>query len=104
MPFSYFYNYQVTFITQDYTFDDESGFYDNSDDSSVTVDCDVQPLDSKIDIDETGKLINANYKLFCDPNSAITENCKCTYDDVDYSVTQITRWDDYFIVYIKAVK
>lgn len=103
MAFDYFYTKQATFTISEYTLDD-SGFYEDSEESTVTVNCDVQPLDSKIDIDETGKLIDATYKIFCDCNTSITEDSKCTYDDNDYSVTKITKWDDYYIVYIRAVK
>ena len=94
----------ITIKPLDSTLDDDSGFYTINENNSFDVSCDVQPLDSKVDIDETGKLIDAEYKVYCDRNSAINENCNIVFDSVTYSITKMTRWDDYFILYIKAVK
>ena len=100
---NWFYNKTITFQKNINTFDDETGMYSQSASETITVCCDVQPLDTQTDIDESGKLINANYKVYCDSNSFITSDCMVTYNDKQYKIEKITDWDYYYIVFIKAV-
>lgn len=103
--FNYFYSKTVTFSKSGSALNELTGMFEiSASNDTLTVDCDVQPLDTKIDIDTTGKLIDAEYKIFCDSDSFITANCQVEYKSAIYSITKITDWDDYLIVYIKAVK
>ena len=107
MPCS-FYNKTVTIQKQISEYDSTTGLYGDSVSSSITVDCDVQPLNAIIDLDETGKLIDAKYKVFCDIDDFITADCTVTYNQEDYFITKLATWDNsrigYMLIYIKAVK
>lgn len=71
--------------------------------SSFTVDCDVQPVDtSSVDAD-AGVVIDAKYKVFMDKNSNVFNTSCIVYNDVEYRIVKIITWDDYMILYIKAV-
>ena len=85
------------------SYDDTTGLYSRAETETITVNCNVQPLDTKTDLDEHGKLIDAEYKIYCDSNSFITSDCMVTYNDKQYKIEKITDWDYYYIVYIKAV-
>lgn len=100
----WFYDKQITFGKSISEYDASTGLYSDDTTGIITVACDVQPLNTKTDLDETGKLIDANYKVFCDSSDFITADCAVTYRDTDYSIVKVIDWDDYFIVYIKAVK
>ena len=100
---NWFYNKTITFQKVINAYDDETGMYSRSESETITVCCDVQPLDTQTDIDESGKLINANYKVYCDSNSFITNDCTAHYNGNEYAIEKLTDWDDYFIIYIRAV-
>lgn len=100
---NWFYNKTITFRKDVNTYNEDTGMYAHTENETITVCCDVQPLDTKTDLDETGKLINAQYKVFCDSNTFITLDCIVHYDGAQYQVVKITNWDDYYIVYLLAV-
>lgn len=103
-----FYDKQITFANTISEYDSASGLYGKTTTQSKTVMCDVQPLNAIIDLDETGKLIDATFKVFCDIDSFITADCSVIYNQENYSITKFAVWDDpvigYMIIYIKAVK
>ena len=99
----YFFDKQVTITKNTNTYDDETGMYSRAETDTITINCNVQTLDTKIDLDEHGKLIDAQYKIYCNSNSFITSDCTVTYNCKDYVITKITDWDYYYIVYIRAV-
>ena len=99
----WYYDKQITIRKKANTYDDVTGMYSRTGSDTITVNCNVQSLDTKIDLDEHGKLINAEYKIFCDSNSFIDDTCVVTYKDKDYKVVKITDWDYYYVVYIRAV-
>lgn len=99
----WFYDKQATITKNTNSYDDTTGLYSRAETETITVNCNVQPLDTKTDLDEHGKLIDAEYKIYCDSNSFITSDCKVTYSNKDYIIEKITDWDYYYIVFIKAV-
>lgn len=99
----WFFDKQATITKNTNSYDAETGLYSRAETETITVNCNVQPLDTKTDIDEHGKLIDAEYKIYCDSNSFITSDCMVTYNDKQYKIEKITDWDYYYIVYIKAV-
>lgn len=101
----WFYTKELTLKKRNSTLDDDSGFYvKNKTESSKTIICDVQPIDVTKDFDEAGKLIDAQYKVYCDIDSFITTNCRVIYHDTEYMIKKIIEWDDYLNLFIKAVK
>ena len=99
----WFYDKIITITTNTSVYDAETGLFDNAENVTLTIPCDIQPLDTKIDVDNLGKLIDAEYKIYCDPNNNINTKCNVTYKGNDYNLVKITDWDDYYILYIKAV-
>ena len=69
----------------------------------ISIDCDVQPLGNEKIYDDTGTLIQAEYQIFCDPNKNIHTHSKVIYKEKEYKISKITDWDDYYILYLKAV-
>ena len=100
----WFYTKSAVFTNTISALDATTGLYGVTTSQPVTVDCDVQPLNTTKDLDETGKLIDANYKIFCDKSSAITMDSSVAYNGQDYTIAKISDWDDYLIVYIKGVR
>ena len=100
---NWFYTKEITIRKNNNTYDDETGMYSRNETQTITISCDVQPLDTKVDIDEHGKLINAEYKIFCDADNFINDSCLVNYNGKDYKIEKLTDWDDYFILYIRAV-
>lgn len=101
---SWFYTKQAIFTNTISALDTTTGLYGVTTSQPVTVDCDVQPLNTTKDLDETGKLIDANYKIYCDKEDYITMDSRVTYNGEEYTISKIVDWDDYLIVYIKVVK
>lgn len=99
----YFFDKQVTISKNTNAYDENTGMYSRAESETITINCNVQPLDTKTDLDESGKLIDAQYKIYCDSNSFITSDCMVTYNGKDYVIQKITDWDYYYIVYIRAV-
>lgn len=99
----WFYTKEITLTKNVNAYDETTGMYSRNTTESITISCDVQPLDTEIDIDDNGKLINAQYKIFCDSDSFINDSCAVTYNSKNYKIEKLTDWDDYFILYIRAV-
>ena len=99
----WFYDKEIQIGTRNGGLDEDTGLYSKGELESFTINCDVQPLDTTKDVDESGKLIDAQYKVFCDVDSDINIHSEITYKDDLYSIVKITDWDDYLILYIKAV-
>lgn len=100
--FSDFYNKQITLISET-AGDMVGGRYKKGETTSKTIDCDVQPADRTKTYSEYGFVTEAAYTVFCDPDKDITEGKTVTYNEVDYTIEKLIDWDDYYILYLKAV-
>lgn len=101
----WWYDKSITFIKQVSNLND-SGFFGKSETENITVPCDVQPLNlsrDAVEYDDAGKVIEADLRVFCDPDSFINTNCKAVYNGVTYEIVKISDWDDYYIIFIKGV-
>lgn len=100
----YFNDKQITIRKCNSGLNEETGLFNSVSYKSIDIDCDIQPIDTQKDFDDNGKLIDAQYKLFCDNNSFINIHCEVIYKNTVYNITKITDWDNYLIIYIKAVE
>ena len=101
---NWFYTKTATFRKRNSELNETTGMFDKCvNDTFISVACDVQPLDITVDKDENGKLINAQYKIFCDSDNFITSHCTVTYNNKSYVIEKITDREDYYIVYIREV-
>lgn len=83
--------------------DESTGLYNKGETETFSIPCDVQPTGHGKNFDDAGALIDAEYTIFCDPNDSINEHLTVTYKGDDYTILKIVDWDDYLIIYIKAV-
>jgi len=101
---NWFYNYQISVTKQVNEYDSITGLFDRADSVVIhNIPCDIQPLDVTVDIDTSGKLIDANYKIYLDADPTIDTNCKVSFNNQNFSIVKITDWTDYYILYVKAV-
>jgi len=99
----WFYDKNVTFKCDDGYIDNDGNYITNQT-GELTVACDVQPMDIEVVIkDKMGGFISAEYKVFCDANELIKDCNIAIYNDKEYEIIKITDWDDFYIVYLKAV-
>lgn len=105
----WFYTESVTFNVKGGSIDNNTGLYiPDSKTQSFTTRCNIQPIDTTKDFDENGKLIDAEFKVFCQPNELITLNATVDYNGANYTITKMDKWKsemtEYVIVFIKEVK
>ena len=101
---NWFYDKQVTFqCVRSGKIGDDGLYNANETIETLTVNCDVQPVSHDDLVDDSGQYLDAQYKVYCDADSFIKGCSTLIYKDVAYSIKQVIDWDDYFIVFIKAV-
>ena len=93
----YFYDKSVTVVNAS-TATYNRGILVKGEDTTSTIDCDVQPTNKIKMLKEYGIETDAEYTMYCDVNSDIKLSSKITYNDVSYDVYKIIKWDDYMIV------
>ena len=99
----WWYDYTIEIVTTSDSYDDDTGLYTEGEETTISIPCDVQPKGNELVYDDTGKLIEYTYQVYCDPNAAITKNISVRYNNQFFTVEKITPWDDYCILYIRAV-
>lgn len=66
--------------------------------------CDVQPTNYKQFYSEYGYSIDSEYTVFCDVDTDLKAGEIVIYNNNDYSIDKLVDWDDYYILYLKAVQ
>ena len=93
---NFFYDKSVTVVNSTATYD--RGILKKGEDTTSTIDCDVQPTNKIKMLKEYGIETDAEFTMYCDVNSDIKLSSKIIYNDVSYDVYKIINWDDYMIV------
>lgn len=107
MDFSYFNNKQISIFYYGQEEDSETGLYKNKKArySSGVFYADVQPNSGKLIYDESGKVIEYDYTVYFDKKPNISGYIKkesfVFYGGNNYSIANITEWDDYYVLLIK---
>ena len=65
-----------------------------------TIDCDVQPITRELSNKEYGLDEDVDYTIFCDSNDSLRTGVIVKYDNVNYKIKQIIKWDDYWILIV----
>lgn len=66
--------------------------------------CDVQPISNEQIYSDYGYVLDCSYKAFCDVDTDLKAGATVIYNNNDYSIEKIVDWDDYYILYLKAVQ
>lgn len=69
-----------------------------------TITCDVQPVDRELFYQEYGYFCESEYKVYCDPDCDLEINGHVIYDDEEFIIERIQKWDTYYVLYIHCVK
>lgn len=65
--------------------------------------CDVQPSSRSETYAGYGFFADSQYTVYCDVDTDIKEGKTVKYNGVEYSIMKLVDWDDYYILYLKAV-
>lgn len=104
----WFYNTSLTMRADSEILDADTGVYKPSKSyTTVSFKADVQPADNEKIYDESGKMIEYHYRVYCDKLSSMVSilkkpSAQIVYNSRFFSIEKITEWDDYYIFYIKA--
>ena len=69
----WFYDRQVTFKRTEGEIADDGLYSKSNSTDTLTVDCDLQPVSRDDVIDDSGLILDAEYKIFCDANTFIKQ-------------------------------
>lgn len=67
------------------------------------VKCDIQPVDTSTVDSDAGILVDAQYKVYMDINNDVFNTSIVIFEGNEYSIAKIIKWNDYMILFIKAV-
>ena len=80
---------------------DENGLWVEGIDEIVkTIECDVQPYNKELSYRDYGFNEDVKYRIFCDIDDLLKLGTQVKYKDENYTVVNITDWDDYLVVLI----
>lgn len=65
-----------------------------------TIECDVQPFSTELARREYGYNEVVQYRVFCDVDEEIEINGTIRYEEEDYKIKRIVKWDSYWILLI----
>lgn len=68
-----------------------------------TIPCDVQPASKESIFKEYGYTIDCTKRVFCDVDTELVNDSLVTYNGVQFTITKIIEWDDYYDVFMKEV-
>ena len=68
-----------------------------------TISCDVQPANKELIFKDYGYYIECTKRVFCDPDPEIVNDALVTYNGIQFSITKVIEWDDYYDVFMKEV-
>lgn len=79
------------------------GVYKEGEPTQKKIKCNVQPSSREMTYGEYGFYIEAEYKVFCYADMDIKEGSTVIYKGAEYKITKLVDWNDYYILYLKAV-
>lgn len=79
------------------------GVYRKGETTKKTIPCDAQPSGHNRILTDYGEYINANYTVFCDPDTDIKNGMEVLYKGTEYTIDKLQDWNTYYTFEIKAV-
>lgn len=98
----FFYNSKITLLKES-AGEMYHGIYTEGATTQKEIICDVQPSSRQQTLTEYGEYIEAEYRVFCDVDTDIKVGMKVLYNGTEYTIENLTDWETYYILVIKAV-
>lgn len=80
------------------------GVYIKGNEITKDIQCDVQPTNKQQVYSDYGYSIDSEYTVFCDVDTELKAGATVTYKNNDYTIEKLVDWDDYYILFLKAVQ
>ena len=79
----------------------EYGMYVKGEEQTLdTIKCDVQPITRQLANKEYGLDEDVDYTIFCDPHDSLGTSIIIKYNDKNYKIKEVVKWDDYWILIV----
>ncbi len=80
-----------------------NGVYQQGEKTQKQIECNVQPSSRSKSYGDYGYYIDAEYQVYCYVDTDIKEGMTAIYNGSEYSIVKLVDWNDYYILYLKAV-
>lgn len=100
--FAEFLNGTITLLTE-LPGEMRHGVYYKGETTQKDIVCNVQPSGRNRIVTDYGEYLDAEYTVYCAPDTDIKEGKEVLYKGTEYTIEKLVDWDSYYILYIKAV-